>query len=426
MTIYSPQHASKNDKPKTVGIVGAGIVGICSALYLQKAGYQVTLIDGNGISQGCSKGNAGHFATEQVFPLADRALLPQLPKMLLDPIGPFRIKLSYMFKAIPWFIKFLFNMTKHKVHAHTKALKSLNQLSLKAYEPLLQDAGLSHLLTKEGSLLTFEKVKDAEINKLVDDFKAQDINLELLNKEQLEQLEPNLSPNIKSAILFKDVAHTCDPELLGFELTKHFLKSGGEFIQEHTESILPHAIGVEVKFKGQSKRFNKVVVAAGAWSKKIIEPLGYKVPLVAERGYHLMLNQPDMLRRPVASADRKFIMTPMSSGLRLAGTVEFAGLETKMDERRADILYPHAKQLLPTLKEQKTTIDDKWMGCRPSLPDSLPVIGLAPNHKHLYFAFGHQHLGLTQGAITGQIISELIGNKTTAVDTAPFDIRRFN
>ena len=426
MTIYSPHHSNTKSNTKTVGIVGAGIVGICCALYLQRSGYKVTLIDGKGISQGCSKGNAGHFATEQVFPLADKSLLPQLPKMLLDPLGPFRIKLSYLFKAMPWFVRFLFNMQDKKVQSHTLALRSLNEKSIVAYQPLLDDADLGHLLSTKGSLLTFETTKQRQIEKLLGAFRAEGINLELLDRKQLEELEPGLDKRVKSAILFKDVAHTCDPELLSFELTKHFLKNGGEFIQQDVDLLQPHALGIEVKLKHKNLRFNKVVVATGAWSKQLVAPLGYKVPIEAERGYHLMLEQHKLLNRPVASAERKFIMTPMSAGLRLAGTVEFAGLNAKMNEKRADALLPHAKQLLPELAEHVPSGNEKWMGCRPSLPDSLPVIGHAPRHKHLYFAFGHQHLGLTQGAITGKIISELIDNKPPSVDVSPFNINRFN
>jgi len=426
MTIYSPHHIDQETKPLSVAVIGAGIIGICTALSLRREGFRVTLIDGNGLSQGCSKGNAGHFATEQVFPLADKRLIPQLPKMLIDPSGPFRIKPSYLIKAIPWFLRFALNMRDSRVKAHTRALKSLNELSLDAFGPLIDDANLNELFTKRGSLLTFERYDDKEIRRQFNAFLQQGVSVELLDKHALRELEPNLSENIKAALLFSDVGHSCDPERLGVELAKDFLKRGGQFLQQEVASILPRKFGVEVKHKFASGRFNRVVLATGAWSKSLLAPLGYKVPLDAERGYHLMIDQKNLLSRPVASADRKFIMTPMSAGLRLAGTVEFAGLDTKMNEKRANALLPHAQKLLPGLVATRPQAKDKWMGCRPSLPDSLPVIGQAPNHQHLYLAFGHQHLGLTQAAITGKLITQLLTGQATSVDIEPFCLSRFN
>lgn len=417
--------AQQNDNA-TICVVGAGIVGVCTALYLQKEGFKVTIMDGSGVAQGCSKGNAGHFATEQVFPLADKSVLFQLPKMLLDPIGPFSVRLSYLLKALPWFTRFLLNMRAKKVSQHTRALKSLNRLAMDAYKPLIEESNLSHFISKKGSLLTFESDNIHIVEKQYMMFKGQGINLELLNKQQLKQLEPNLSNNINYALHFKDVAHSCDPELLCRELHHHFLTSGGEFVKANVTEIQHDKTNILIHAGNQQLAYDKVVIATGAWSKSLLKPLGYYAPLEAERGYHLMLTRHNVITRPVASADRKFIITPMNKGLRLAGTVEFAGLNTKMNKKRAHALLPHAKKILPELAQSQCKETDMWMGCRPSLPDSLPVIGNAPKHQHIYFAFGHQHLGLTQGAITGKLIAEQLTNQTPSVDLAPFCISRFN
>ena len=349
------------DNKATVAVVGAGIIGICTALYLQRNGYKVTIIDSEGISNGCSKGSAGHFATEQVFPLADKALLPQLPIMLLDPTGPFRIKASYLFKAMPWFLRFLANMRTKKVNKHIRALRGLNERALAAYEPLIVQANLRHLIINQGSLLTFEKNCAKKAKNQLAHYQSQGVNVELISKQALKQLEPNLSDSIECALLFKDVGHSCDPEALAIQLAQHFMEQGGDFVQNTVEQIKTTSSGLRLKLKQDIFEFNKVVVATGAWSKSLMEPLGYKLPIEAERGYHLMVNQHNLISRPVTSADRKFIMTPMSGGLRLAGTVEFAGLNAKMNDKRAEALWPHAKAMLPSLKQSNINQKAKWM-----------------------------------------------------------------
>lgn len=411
---------------QTIGVIGAGIVGVCCALYLQREGYRVELIDPKGIAQQCSKGNAGHFATEQIFPLANKSLLPQLPKMLLDPTGPFKIRPAYLLKALPWFCRFVLNMRLSKFTAHKEALKGLNGAALEAYQPLLEAAGMLDLLIKQGSLLTFESTERQDIQRQYEAFKAEGIKLQWLDGEQTRALEPGLSKQVGSSFYFEDVAHSVDPEQFCQRLAAHFIEQGGILLEQKVASLHPNMSGVNVQLESECRSYANVVVATGAWSKALLAPLNYKLPLDTERGYHLMLPNLATLSRPVASAERKFIMTPMQSGLRLAGTVEFAGLDAPMDNRRADILLKQARQLLPDSGLNTDSEPKRWMGCRPSLPDSLPVLGQAPRHKHLYFAFGHQHLGLTQGAITGKLIAQQLAGKPTSLSLSPFCISRFN
>lgn len=408
-----------------VAVIGGGIVGICTGLFLQQKGYQVTIMDRDGIAQGCSKGNAGHFATEQIFPFADVSLLTQLPKMLLDPSGPISIKFSYFAHALPWFLRFLMNMRRSKFSAHTNALKSLNEQAITSYLPLLKQAGIEHLMINKGSLLTFEKDNRQQV---VDAFKAYEqhgIKLQILNRGQVRQIEPNISQTVCWALYFKDVAHTPDPNLFCQGLATLFLSQGGKFEQREVLSLRHRKHDVSVVAERYCETYKKVIIAAGAWSKNLIAPLGYRLPLDTERGYHLMLTKPNPIERPVASAERKFIMTPMLDGLRLAGTVEFAGLHAPANKNRAFMLYPQARKLLSTLPKL-TSSDSSWMGCRPSMPDSLPVIGQAPNHRNLFFALGHHHLGLTQGAITGKLIAQLLSGVEPSIDLSPFCISRFN
>ena len=417
-----PHHSSQ----KTVAVIGAGIVGICCAINLQKAGFAVTLIDRKGVAQECSKGNAGHFATEQVFPLADFSLLPQLPGMLLREDGPVSISSRYLFKALPWFARFLHNMLPAKFKRNTRALKSLNFAAISAYDGLLKEAGLEQHMIKAGSLLTFESTSAARVAKIQQQFSAQGVAVELLSKTELKELEPDLSDKIQCALLFTDVAHTPDPEQLCIALYDYFLSLGGAFVQQSCHSLKAVDSQWLLRMPGENMLFDKAVVAAGAWSKCLLTPLGYKVPLDTERGYHLMMPEHNKLSRPVASYERKMIMTPMAKGLRLAGTVEFAGLKAQKNERRAQILKKLAVNLMPDLASQSEQGTNSWMGMRPSLPDSLPVLGSATHHKNLFLAFGHQHLGLTQGAITGKLINQLVTGDATEIDLSPFCISRFN
>ena len=419
---------------QNVAIIGGGIIGICTALSLQQKGFAVSIIDKKGIAQECSQGNAGHFATEQVFPLADAKLIPQIPKMLLDPLGPFRIKPSYFFKAIPWFVRFLLNMrTKQYVHSR-ELLKQLNHHSIDSLNALLQHYQLENLVKMNGSLLTFESTPDSKIKALLDAFQAHDVDVSWLTYEQALAIEPNLSNNVKSAFHFKTGGHTIDPEVLCLELAKKFMANDGQIIIDTIENICSddqrvssdHSTASPIIIKGQKQQyqFDNIVLATGAWSKTFAKQLGYQVPLDTERGYHLMVQQTQLLNLPVSSAERKFIMTPLSSGLRLAGTVEFAGLDAPLNPQRAQALLPHAQKILANLP--LNNISKPWMGFRPSLPDSLPVIGRSPKQSNVYFAFGHHHLGLTHGALTGQLIASQMNNEQPLIDLSPFCISRFN
>ena len=422
MTSFSPYHTKSREQ--CVAVIGAGIIGVSCALYLQEKGFKVTLIDSSGVGQKASKGNAGHFATEQIFPLADRTLIPSLPKMLLDPLGPFRIKPSYFLKALPWFMRFLVNMSSKRFNRNKQALKALNEVAIPHMQYLVKKAQVEPLMTLSGSLLVFESEDTQQIEKLYQMYKNNGVNVESLSREQALEIEPNLSANITAALLFPDVGHTCDPERLTKELFNLFIQQGGHWFKGKIDTIKPEKANITVIGPAIDRAFNHVVVAAGAWSKSLIKPLGYKVPLEAERGYHSMVSGNFSLSRPVASYTRKFIMTPMTEGLRLAGTVEFAGRNTEPQYQRADAFLPHANAIL--LEQiSSDNQNQKWMGPRPSLPDSLPVISKSEQYEGLYFAFGHQHLGLTQAGITGKLISQLVSKEKTEIDVRPYSIERF-
>ena len=431
------------DSQKIV-VIGAGIVGVNCALALQMQGYQVTLIDKEGVGSGCSKANAGHFATEQVFPLAEPALLMQLPKMLLDPLGPVALSPKHVIKAFPWFIQFFNNMRAEKRANNSAAIKSLNKKAIEYYKPLLKAAKAQHLLITNGSLLVFENTTYKHVVAMHEHYQQAGIAVELLNREQTLALEPNLNDNIKHALFFTEVGHTGDPLAICTVLADYAKSLGMEFKQLSVDNIEQVESGVVINKSNDNLVFDYCVVATGAWSKNLLKGLGYHLPIEAERGYSLSLslteNEQALLSRPVASAERKFIITPMDNMMRLSGTVEYAGIDAKANNKRADMLLKNAEFVLDKLPEQvsksnensthdknsKEKNSERWMGCRPSLPDSLPVICQAPQHQNIFFALGHQPLGLTQGAITGKLIEQLVSGQETDIDVTPFCISRFN
>lgn len=421
------------NKQQTIAVIGAGIIGINCALELQSLGYQVTLVDKGDIGQGCSKSNAGHFATEQIFPLAESSLLWQMPKLLLDPLGPVSLSAKHFIKAIPWFMQFFNNMRPRLRDKNTMAIKALNKKAISHYCTLLKEANIEHLITLQGSLLVFETTDYNKVDAMYQHYKNEGVAVKLLDRAETLKLEPSLNDNINYSLFFTDVAHTIDPLALSVALSEFAKSKGMTFQQRAVTEISQSDTGVTVLTDLGSLTVDHCVVACGAWSKELLKGLSYHLPIEAERGYSLSLPVPNntnpTLSRPVASAERRFIITPMDKTLRLAGTVEYAGLNAPANYKRAEMLKDNAAFILKTLPEQETeqrSEQEAWMGCRPSLPDSLPVICQAPNHDKIFFALGHQHLGLTQGAITGKLIGQLVTKKKTEIDVSPFCISRFN
>ncbi|WP_299807375.1 FAD-binding oxidoreductase [uncultured Shewanella sp.] len=420
---------NNNAHPDTLTVVGAGIVGLAAAIELQRAGFNVTVVDKEGAGTGASKGNAGHFATEQVFPLADPAMLPKLPGMLLDPLGPFRIQPKYFLKALPWFFRFLHNMLPSRRAQNSRAIKALNQDSIAAMKSLTAFCGCEKLLTLNGSLLVFEGTPIQEVQKEYRAYADAGVDLQLLSGDEVRALEPSLTTNITNALYFTHVGHTEDPYRLCLALEAKFKEMGGQVVTEELVKINTSNTdpSITLETNAGSHKTERLIIASGAWSKPLAKQLGYSVPLETERGYHLMMPQRSRLSRPVASYNRKFIITPMRDGTRLAGTVEFGGLKAPLVEARANCLFPHAKALLPELFSDATVEDGvRWMGFRPSMPDSLPVLGRSQKQSNVFFSFGHQHLGLTWSAITAKLLTQEVLGKQADIDLSPYRIDRFN
>lgn len=405
-----------------ITVIGAGVVGICTAFFLQNSGYSVLLVDSSPPAEGCSKGNAGHFATEQVFPMADTSLLWQLPLMLLQRNGPLKIRAGYLLKSLPWFYRFMSNMSAGKQRLLQAALAQLNGPSLASWQKLATLCQSQDLFRFDGALLVSEQSSLKALQQHYKRYRAAGINVNVLNASESYSLEPALSTSIHGSLNFTDVAHTVDPWLLCQRIFAAFIAAGGQWQQTQLMSISAGKAQQLITTNG-SFSTEKLVICAGAYSAILTTQLGWSIPLEAERGYHLM-TQPVCLKRPVSSLERKFIMTPMQAGLRLAGTVEFSGLDSAPDYQRATQLLTHATCILTT-SLQSSTSDAVWYGNRPSLPDSLPVIGPCPAHAGIYYNFGHQHLGLTQAAYSAELLTKSLKGELSEHTLHPFRIDRF-
>lgn len=408
-----------------VAVIGAGIIGTSIAERLQYEGKNVLLVDRNPPGEGCSKGNAGHFATDIIIPLANMSNLLAVPKMLFDPLGPLTIKWSYFPKLFPWLMRYGWAAMPHNTRKSIDAIKLLNRPSIERFEVLLERTGLTSLMIKRGALTVYNSESAAKKNAKHADFvRSHGVKVKQLSGDEVRELEPALDKSIYGGLYYPDTAHSVDPHKLVTSLADCFIQQGGQVLTQDVVSIdLSDPACVRLKTNNQDIVAKEIVVACGAWSKTLAKCVGHSVPLETERGYHLMLPTPKVkLTRPVTSYERSFVMTPMEEGLRLAGTVELAGLNAPENDKRASILFEHAKEIVPDVNNRRST---SWMGHRPSLPDSLPVIGRSPKHERVIFAFGHQHLGLTQAAVTADLISETVLGQPHQVDISAFRVDRF-
>ncbi|MCW8879425.1 MAG: FAD-binding oxidoreductase [Kangiellaceae bacterium] len=408
-----------------IAVIGAGIIGTCVAERLQHEGKQVILIDRLGPGESCSKGNAGHFATDIILPLANFNTLLSVPKLLLDPMGPLTLRWSYLPQLLPWLMRFTWAAMPHKTKTTIEALKVLNRPSITRFEALLERTSLTELMTQRGALTIYQDPASANKNQQhLELVQQHGVKVEHLTGNQVRELEPSLNQDVKGGLFYPDTAHTVNPYRLVTDLCDCFVQRGGQFkMQNVVDFDFGDPNKVVIKTEEEPILAKEIVIACGAFSKQLVKLIGHSVPLETERGYHLMLpNSGVEVTRPVTSFERSFVMTPMEEGLRLAGTVELAGLEAEENWQRAISLFEHASRILPGLKKDNF---ETWMGHRPSLPDSLPVVGRSPKEKRAIFAFGHQHLGLTQAAVTADLINEIVFEQPHSVNMEAFAISRF-
>jgi D-amino-acid dehydrogenase len=413
------------ERTPDIAVVGAGIVGVCTALYLQRDGRSVALVDEREPGQGASFGNAGVIALDHVAPIGKPGVLWQVPGMLLDPLGPFAIRAAYLPRMLPWLLRFVRASTPSEVERLSQALVALVRHAFAAYAPLLEQAGARDMMHRRGWIAVYASERRfAETQPDRDYQRRFGVRIDDLTQSQIRQFLPQVAPSITLGAFYPDSGHVVHSHGIVAALANDFVRRGGQIMRRRVEDIELAGDRVTALATGAGRiATGGAVIAAGAWSKGLAARLGAKVPLDTERGYHMTLPNPKIMPSlPVFAGDSRFFMTPMEHGLRLAGTVELGGLKAEPNWRRADILFEGAAKVLPGLSAEGAT---RWMGFRPTLPDSLPVIGAAPGARNAWLAFGHQHLGLTLGAITGQLVAELVAGRAPAIDLAPYRPDRF-
>jgi glycine/D-amino acid oxidase-like deaminating enzyme len=409
----------------SIAIIGAGIVGASTALALQKDGYKTTLLDRQEPCAGASFGNAGVVVNAACVPTAMPGIVFDAMRMLTNPQAPLSIKPAYFHRILPWLVRFVLESRSSKVKENSRNLHALTSLANDAWRQLTDGTELNALIDVGGWLKIYESERSFSstdnARALMDEVGTP---YALLTAGDIQDLEPQLAPIYARGILQEDSLRIINPQRMVQGMVDLFVSRGGKYETFDVRSISVEDGRVELRSPEKELSADKAVIAAGAWSGLLANQLGDKLPLDSERGYHLMLPKAnsELLNRPVMNGDAGFVLAPMETGLRLTGQVEFAGLDAPPDYRRIRGLLPAVSRMLPGVTVEE---DSVWMGCRPSLPDSLPVIGFASNSNKVVYAFGHQHLGMTLGPLTGLIVADLLGERDRGIDLTPYRPERF-
>jgi glycine/D-amino acid oxidase-like deaminating enzyme len=409
-----------------VVVVGGGIAGLTCALALQRYGrLKVTIVDEGMAERRCSFGNAGSLSPGSVAPLAMPGILGQVPGMLMDPMAPLYIRANYILQVAPWLWRFVRASSPARVEEISHGLSSLLSSSIQLYTKLLGEVGALDLIRRRGQLQLYRDEKSFKKDQAVWALRRdRGVAVENVTADDIKQLEPAVGDRYTCGVYLPNEGMITDPARLIDRLTEAFLRSGGSVVNAKASAFEIGEHSPRAVLTNQSLvRGDIFVIAAGAWSNELSSKIGDKVPLQTQRGYHVTLQDPCVeLHRPVVAADRKYFVTPMDMGLRVAGTVEFDSLESPPNYGRARALVDCIPELLPNIQVDKKTM---WMGHRPCMPDSLPVIDRSTSFANVFYAFGNGHLGLTGAPMTAELIAALVLGTKPAVDVSPFRVSRF-
>lgn len=407
-----------------VVVVGAGVIGLSAALMAQARGFSVTVVDREGPAAGASAGNAGAFAFTDILPLASPGILRKAPKWLLDPLGPLTVPPAYALQIAPWLYRFWRACSPRAVAASTAAQTALMDLSKAELEPFLAWTGTLGMLRKDGNLQVYES--EAEFRASLpgwDARSAHGIDFRHMTADEMADLQPGLSPRFTHGTFTPGWFSIADPKDYVLALAQKFRAGGGRIDTAEVIGLAPENSTVYIRTKGEMLTADKVVLAAGAFSHRIAATLGERIPLETERGYNTTLPPEALdLRCQVTFGGHGFVISRLSTGIRVGGAVELGGLSLPPNYKRSEAMLRKAKAFLPGLK---TEGGKQWMGFRPSLPDSLPAIGRSRASPHVIHAFGHGHLGLTQSAGTARLVADLLTDASPTLDLTPFSPQRF-
>ncbi|MFV0282201.1 MAG: NAD(P)/FAD-dependent oxidoreductase [Castellaniella sp.] len=408
-----------------VAIVGGGIIGLSCALYLREAGHDVVVVEPNDPASGASRGNAGALAFAEILPLASPRILRKAVRWLFDPLGPLSLPPAYLPRIAPWLLRLWRASWPSHYRANIQAQAALIGLAETEMLSMLARARLDGHLRTEGVLEVYEGATRFDAaRETARERLAHGIESRPVQGAELAELQPGLAPRFTHGMLIPRWRNVDDPQTLAVDIGRQAQALGARLLRRKVRAIEPAAHGGELALDdGTTLAARRIVIAAGAWSHQLSRLLGDPIPLETERGYNTTLPPGALdLRRQITFSDHGFVVSPLSCGIRVGGAVELAGLKRPPDYRRAQAMLDKAKAFLPALRIEG---GEQWMGFRPSLPDSLPVIGRARRHPDMFYAFGHGHLGLTQSAATARLIRDLIDDKPPAIDLTPYRPARF-
>lgn len=408
-----------------VTIIGAGIVGVASALWLQREGFAVTLVDAAGIGEGASFGNAGNISPGSVVPFTIPGVLREAPKWLLDAEGPLVVRPGYFLKVAPFLVAAARASRTEPALKASRAMRELHGTTFEAYDALTRNTPAADLIERCGQLYVSERPEGAQGSMLSQFMReAAGVKTQVLTEGEIRDLEPTLAPIYRSGLLVPGNGRTRNPQQLVQTLAAEAQRRGASFVRGkvtgfQTEGGRVHGIVVD----GQPHPVDRLLIASGAASGRLTALLGTPLPIQPERGYHITVEDSGVMpRRPVSNLDGKFVASPMNMGLRFAGTVEYAGFDAKPNWKRTGLLEKQAARMFPALKLAKV---QRWAGDRPTLPDGLPVLGPAPRLDNTYFAFGNSHFGMSAGPVMGRVITQIIAGRRPDIDIRPFSPTRF-
>jgi D-amino-acid dehydrogenase len=418
-----------NERSSSTGqhciVIGAGTVGACCAWHLVAAGYRVTLIDRTPPGQATSFGNAACISPSHIVPFSYPGVWKKIPGWLRDPLGPLTIRWRHLPWVGPWLWGFWRAGSSEGVRASATAQAALMHHVIDDFHALLSRTGQLGLIRSRGALQVYEQPGEFEADRWMFDLEAElGFPWQALSRSEVKKLAPALDPGEGQSLLLPSWQNTVNPGRMTAGIAEAAFADGASWVQDEVSGVAarPGSVTVDTA-SGKRLEADSLVLAAGPWSNRLAARLDQAVPMTAKRGYHTMIADPGLaLDIPVISGTRSFVITPLEAGLRLAGTAEFARLDAEPDYRRAQVLVGHAKRYLPGLQESGIT---EWMGQRPMMVDSVPIISTSPRHDNVFYAFGHGHYGLTQGATTGRLIVDLMRGDDPGLDMRPYRIDRF-
>lgn len=415
---------TKTSAARRILVVGAGAVGLSAAIQLQRRGFAVTVVEESSSGSGASYGNSGMLVADTAIPTFQPGMIWKVPRWLADPLGPLSVKAGYLPRALPWLWRYLRSGTRAGVFQAAEALRALHRSTLAGWRDNVGDEAMSRLTRHDGQAYLWEGMQSPPARSLEDEVRAHfGIESEALGADRIRQYFPGISRDVSHGLLIPGNGHTVNPRGLVTALEETFLREGGDFLRERVLRLWRENGRWIAMTNLGNQAGDAVVIAAGAWSGRLLAPLGVTIPLETERGYHAMLRNPSIrLGMPILNKSHYFGVSSMSDGLRISGTVEIAGLDAAPTLERAKVLVTQAKRLFPELSFDGEAY---WMGHRPSFPDGLPAIGEIPRQPGLFACFGHGHSGLTAAPASGQLLAQLVAGERPAIDPGAYSPARF-